>query len=192
MNRYKEESKGSPIIKSQVSKSPVKSLVTSVKSDKSPGKLVIKKHVEPEVEQPVFFTINADECEMLVDYDSCTDKVLQIEKSKRRSQVKTLHNEVTEIKEMFDMINEMVDEQGESINTIENNVISAKTRIEKAEGELDITENRKSIGTKIKYGGVGLLCFVVSVPIGIYAGAGVAAYSLCAGLGFGGYALLKK
>ena len=152
--------------------------------------------LSPSSQSSQLVSVNVDECEMLMNYDSCADKVydimLESEKAKRRSDIQTMHKEVAEIKDMFAMIHEMVNEQGESIDMIENNVISAKHHIEEAEIELGTTEKRKGIGDKIKYGGLGLVCFVVSVPLGMYAGAGVAAYTVIAGTGLGGYALLKK
>jgi hypothetical protein len=196
MNRFKGVLKGKPLLEEErLFCSKTVPINDEIKND-------IPKTIEyssslPSSQSSQLVSVKVDECEMLMNYDSCTNKIhdimLESETSaKRRSDIQTIHKEVAEIKDMFAMIHEMVDEQGESIDTIENNVVSAKHHIEEAEIELDTTEKRKGIGDKIKYGGLGLVCFVVSVPLGMYAGAGVAAYTVIAGTGLGGYALLKK
>lgn len=157
----------------------------------------VARALEKKDESSQFVNVRIDECEMLMNYDSCASEVCDSSLAsenlaKRKSDIQEVYKEVAEIKDMFTMIHEMIDEQGEDINMIENHVISAKQHIEKAEIELNTTEKYKGIGDKIKYGGLGLVCFAVSVPLGIYVGTGAAAYTLIAGTGLGGYALLKK
>jgi hypothetical protein len=191
MNRLKGVLKGNPLSEEELEDNKNQKLLPTIlinnKINKNISKTIQDPPIQP-LETSPLVSVRVDECEMLMNCESTGSNNL----AKRRSDIQNVHKEVSEIKDMFEMIHEMIDEQGESIDMIENNVISAKQNIEESEIILETTEKYKSIGDKIKCGGLGLVCFAVSVPLGIYVGTGAAVYTLIAGTGLGGYALLKK
>ena len=133
---------------------------------------------------------------MLIDHDpynSKTDDILlQSEKDRRKAEIERIQKDVDEIADMFAIIGEMVDEQGDSLDVAEDNTASAEYHIEKAEIEINIAMKRKIFGDKIKYGGLGLLSLVASIPLGIYAGGVAAGCTVLIGTGLGGYAMIRK
>ena len=125
----------------------------------------------------------------LIDHSTLIDKSESVRKNK---ELKQLNRDIVDLNEMIGMINKIIQEQGEHIVNIEKSVIESKSNIQTGLIELNITEDRKKIGNKIKYAGIGILCFVVSVPLGIYVGTPIAICTSLTGTMFSGLAMLKK